>query len=69
VVAKSAELKPGQWNRARFTLRGNQLSVLVNGQAVVTGVTVPGIAPRGPLEVHSSPVPAELANLFWRSLD
>lgn len=68
-AAKSAELKSGQWNRARFSLRGNRLSIVANGQPVVTDVTVPGIAPRGPLEVRPSPVPAELANLFWRRLD
>jgi hypothetical protein len=68
-AAKSAELKPGQWNRARFTLRGNSLTVAVNGQPVVSGVTVEGLPPRGAIELAPSPVPAQLASLYWRTLD
>ena len=68
-AAKAAEAKQGEWNRARLKLRGNELSAEVNGRPVVTGVAVPGITPREVIELRASPVPAQVANLFWRKLD
>jgi len=63
------ELKPGQWNRALFTLRGNQLSVAVNGRTLVDGLTLAGLPPRGHLSLHPPGGPAQVANLFFRPLD
>jgi hypothetical protein len=68
-AAKAAEAKPGEWNRARLKLRGNELSAEVNGRPVVTGVALPGITPREVIELRASSVPAQVANLFWRKLD
>ncbi len=68
-AARAAEQKPGQWNRARLKLVGGELSAEVNGQPVLSGVTVPHLPPRAPLAIQASPVPAQIANLFWRRLD
>jgi len=68
-AAQAAELKPGQWNRARLTLRGNRLSVLLNGQSVVQEANIEDLPATGAIELRASPGPAQLANLFWRRLD
>lgn len=63
------ELKAGQWNRASYTLRGNQLSVTVNGQKLVEHLTLSGLPPRGRLSLQAPTVPAQIANLFLKPLD
>lgn len=63
------EMPAGQWNRAIYRIRGNQLGVEVNGREVVRDRPLSGIVPAGPLMLMPPPVPARLANLFWKRLD
>ena len=65
----NAEKPAGQWNRAIFTLRGNRLTVSVNGKLVADALTLTGIPPRGRLMLMPPAVPADLANLFVKELD
>jgi hypothetical protein len=46
----------GQWNRYEITARGHDISVKLNGKAVLPGVTIPGIPSSGPigLQHHGS---------------
>ena len=39
----------GQWNQFEISVRGNNVSVKLNGKAVLPGVNIPGIPARGPL--------------------
>ena len=45
----------GQWNTFKITMKGDHLSVELNGKAVVDG-PLPGVASRGPigLQHHGS---------------
>lgn len=67
--AKDPEMPMGQWNRAIYRLRGNQVGVEVNGREVIRDRPISGIAPAGPLMLTPATVPARLANLFWKRLD
>jgi hypothetical protein len=63
------EKPAGQWNRAIFNLRGNRLTISVNGKSFVDGLTLAGIPPRGQLILMPPAVPSDLANLFVKALD
>jgi hypothetical protein len=46
---RKADRPIGEWNRFDITVQGNTVTILLNGQAVVPGVSIPGLPPRGPL--------------------
>src|SRR5262249_39413535 len=39
----------GQWNNFEITLRGERLTVVLNGQTVINNALLPGIPQRGPI--------------------
>jgi hypothetical protein len=47
-----ADKPVGQWNRFDITVRGNTVKVLLNGQAVLPGVAIPGLPERGPIALQ-----------------
>jgi hypothetical protein len=69
----------GQWNRFDITVRGSTVSVLLNGQTVLPGVTIPGLPESGPIALqhhgsmrdgvwNSPPSLLQFRNLFIREL-
>jgi len=69
----------GQWNRFEITVRGCTVSVALNGQPVLPGVTIPGLPESGPLALqhhgaqkdgawNSPPSLVQFRNLFIREL-
>jgi hypothetical protein len=42
----------GQWNRFEITMRGDRLSVKLNGKQVLTDAQLPGIPSRGPIALQ-----------------
>ncbi len=42
----------GQWNRFEITMRGDRVTVVLNGKKVVDGAQLPGIPPRGPIALQ-----------------
>lgn len=70
VVPKKVADRPiGQWNRFHITMRGDRLTVKLNGELVVDKAQLPGIAPRGPIALQHHGDPIEFASLFIRELD
>jgi len=59
--------KAGAWNRFEGTLRGNRLSLALNGHAICEDRPFPGVPARGPIRIVPGG-PLELANLFARAL-
>ena len=59
----------GQWNRFEITLRGDRLTVNLNGETVVENAQLPGIPPRGPIALQHHGDPIEFANIFIKELD
>ncbi len=59
--------KAGQWNRLEGTLRGDRLSLTLNGHAICEDRPVPGVPARGPIRIVPGG-PVEFANLFVRAV-
>jgi len=69
----------GQWNRFEITVRGSTVGVVLNGQTVLPGVTIPGLPETGPIALQhhggqkngawvSPPSLLQFRNLFIREL-
>ena len=58
----------GQWNRFHITLRGDRLTVRLNGKLVLENAHLPGIAARGPLALQHHGDPIEFASIFVREI-
>ena len=64
-----ADRPPGQWNRFVITLKGERLSVVLNGQTVIDGARLPGLPAIGPIGLQHHGDPLEFANLYVKRLD
>ncbi len=70
VTPKVRADKPiGQWNRFEITLRGDRLTVVLNGTTVIENAQLPGVRERGPIALQHHGDPIQFANLFIKELD
>lgn len=70
VTPKEKADKPiGQWNRFIITLKGDVLTVNLNGKTVIDKAQLPGIAKRGPLALQHHGDAIQFANIFIRELE
>ncbi len=44
-----ADRPVGEWNRFEITLKGDRITVVLNGRTVIENAQLPGIAPEGPI--------------------
>jgi hypothetical protein len=63
-----ADNPPGAWNRFEITMRGDRLTVVLNGQTVLDDARLPGVAPIGPIGLQHHGDPIEFANLYIKEL-
>ena len=49
---RNADRDIGAWNTFEITMRGNRLSVVLNGEEVISQAELPGVAPRGPIALQ-----------------
>src|SRR5205814_1747313 len=58
VPSKRADLPFGQWNRFVVTLRGDRVTVVLNGERVIDQAPLPKVPVRGPLGLqnHGDPI-------------
>jgi len=69
VTPKVKADKPvGEWNRFVITLKGDRLTVNLNGVEVITNAQLPGIPERGPIALQHHGDPIEFANIFVKEL-
>lgn len=69
VTPKSVADAPlGEWNRFEITLKGERLSVVLNGQLVIDRAQLPGVAESGPIALQMHHAPIEFANLYIKEL-
>jgi len=47
-----ADKPVGQWNRFEITVKGDQVSVVLNGIEVIDQAQLPGMAPKGPIALQ-----------------
>ena len=59
----------GKWNRFIITMKGDRLTVNLNGQTVLENAQLPGVAERGPIALQHHGDPIEFANIFIKQLD
>jgi hypothetical protein len=64
-----ADKPPGQWNRFAITMKGDRLTVDLNGTRVIDNARLPGVAPRGPIALQNHGDPVQFANLFIKELE
>jgi hypothetical protein len=69
VTPKVRADKPiGQWNRFVITIRGDVLTVVLNGQTVIENARLPGIPAKGPIALQHHGDPIQFANIFVKEL-
>jgi hypothetical protein len=70
VTPKLKADKPlGEWNRFVITMRGDRVTVVLNGKTVIENAQLPGIPRRGPIALQHHGDPIQFANLFVKELD
>ena len=47
-----ADMPIGQWNKMHITLKGDRITVVLNGQTVIENAQIPGLPPKGPFELQ-----------------
>jgi Domain of Unknown Function (DUF1080) len=65
---RRVDAKIGTWNRFIITVKGEQVSVILNGEKIIDAVRLPGIPDSGPIGLQQHGEPLEFANLFIREL-
>lgn len=69
VTPKLRADKPvGQWNRFVITMKGDRLTVRLNGEVVIENARLPGVRERGPLALQHHGDAIEFASLLIREL-
>jgi len=61
---RHADRDIGAWNSFEITMRGDRLTVVLNGEEVITAARLPGVAPRGPIALQHH---GEKKNGVWVS--
>jgi len=66
---KCADKPIGQWNRFVITMRGDRLTVDLNGETVIENAQLPDLPARGPLALQHHGDPIDFANVLIRQLE
>jgi hypothetical protein len=69
VPRKKADNPPGEWNRFVITMRGDRVTVVLNGETVIEKAQLPGVPARGRLGLQNHGDPVEFRNLFIKTLN
>lgn len=63
-----ADAPLGKWNRFTVTMKGDRVSVQLNGKPVIENAQLPGVATRGPIGLQHHNEVVEFGNIFIREL-
>lgn len=70
VTPRSKADKPiGEWNRFVITMKGDRLSVELNGQQVIENAQLPGVPREGPIALQHHGSPIQFANIYIKELN
>lgn len=64
----AADAPIGQWNRFVITMKGDRLTVVLNGQSVIDNAQLPGVAADGLIALQKHDGRIQFANLFIKEL-
>lgn len=68
IPIRNADLPLGQWNRFVITMRGDRVTVVLNGVPVITEARLPGVPAKGPIGLQHHGDPVQFRNLFIKEL-
>lgn len=63
-----ADAPVGEWNRFVITVKGDTVSVTLNGKEVIQEARLPGVPAAGPIGLQDRGYPIEFANIFVKEL-
>lgn len=64
-----ADNPPGEWNRFEITMKGDRLTVVLNGKTVIENAQLPGVPARGPIALQDHGDPIQFANIYVKELN
>jgi hypothetical protein len=65
---KRADRPVGEWNQMTITMKGDRLTVVVNGEEVISGARLPGVPDRGPIGFQHEHNRVQFKNVYVREL-
>jgi hypothetical protein len=69
VTPKAKADKPlGEWNRTMITMKGDRLTVVLNGQTVIENALLPGVAAKGKIALQHHGSLIDFANIWIKEL-
>jgi hypothetical protein len=64
----NADNKIGEWNRFVITMKGDRLSVVLNGKQVLENAQLPGVPESGPIALQKHNSPIQFGNIYIKEL-
>ena len=65
---KAADKPVGEWNTFVITMKGDRLTVILNGVEVISEAQLPGVKPSGPIALQNHGNPLEFRNILIKEL-
>jgi hypothetical protein len=65
---KRADKPPGEWNAIEVTMKGDRLTVVLNGEEVISNAQLPGIPPKGPIGLQHEHGRVQFRNIAVKEL-
>ncbi len=65
---KAADRPISEWNRLMITMRGDHLTVDLNGERVIENAELPGVPREGPIALQHHGSPIQFANIYIKEL-
>ncbi len=64
----NADRSLGEWNRFYITVKGDRLTIDLNGTRVIDNAQLPGMASEGPIALQNHGDPVQFANLYIKEI-
>ena len=65
---KKMDKPVGQWNTFLITMKGDRLTVALNGEVVIKNAQLPGVPPEGEIALQRHGQPIEFRNIYIKAL-
>lgn len=69
IPSKRADNDFGEWNRFLITMRGDRITVVLNGETVIDRARLPGVRRKGAVGLQHHGDPVQFRNLMIKPLD